>query len=222
MPTAKPRYDKDGSWKFRKFSKSEWDELGEKIRQKLRPYYPNKNATDDPNFGHPADQWANSLLSHAESAASTMLWHHRRCTNAELYAEQADVWAVLKKAENCLSNLSHDFDVMLGVDADVLGCRDKLRDIIPRVEAAKAAIAKLPRASKPADAQADACVEMAIRVLGTWKECGGSMAATADTDVGRVSDAVKILKILGDGLGLRLAERTWVTRITEAKRQMSE
>lgn len=222
MPTAKPRYDGDGSWKFRKFSKTEWDELGEKIRQKLRLYYPDKNAVVDPNFGHPADEWANILLSEAESSVSTMLWLHRRCTKAELRAEQADVWAALKKAEKSLSNLSHDFDVMLGVDADVLGCRDKLRELIPRVDSAKVAIARLPRATKLEDAQADACVEMAIRVLGVWKGRGGSMAATADTDLGRASDAVKILKILGDGLGLRLAERTWVTHITDAKRQMSE
>ena len=221
MPTAKPRYDGDGSWKFRQLSKAEWDELGTKIRLKLRPYYPDQNATVDPNLGHPADEWANILLSEAESAVSTILWHHRRCTSAELRAEQADVAAVLKKAENCLSHLSHDFDVMLGVDADVLGCRDKLRELIHRVEAAKAAIAQLPRATKLADAQADACVEMAIRVLSAWKERGGSMAATADSDVGRASDAVKILKILGDGLGLRIAERTWVTHITEAKRQIS-
>lgn len=219
MPTAKPRYDSDGSWKRRQFSASEWDDLEARIRKKLRPYYPDKNATADSTFGHPADGFANAMLSEAESAISMILGLRLRLTNEELRAERTDVLIALTKAEYCLSNLSHDFDIMLGVDADVRGCRDKLRELIPRVEGADAAIRRLSRAKRLTEAQAEAAVAMAIGVLRIWKGHGGSTGATADVSFDRTSDAVKILKILGDGLGLCLAEKTWVTSIGKAKQK---
>lgn len=217
MPTAKPRYDGGGDWKRRLYGEAEWEKIGERIRKKLRRFYPDKNAKADPPFGHPADGWANGLLSEAHSAVSMMLWLRRRLTNAELQAERKDLLRTLNKADKCLSNLSHDLDIMLGVDADVRGCRDKVRELIPRVKATEDAIAKLPKAKKLRDAQHDAAVEMAIRVLRELKKCGVSTAATADTDLGYISDAVKILKILGDEIGLTLAETTWKNVIIKVK-----
>ncbi|MBK9522876.1 MAG: hypothetical protein IPO13_14915 [Rhodocyclaceae bacterium] len=226
MSTAKPRYDGDGSWKNRKFTETEWDRLGGQIRKQLRPYYPDKKAKSNHPFGHPADGFANAMLAEANTAVSIMLWLGRRLTKEELHAEQLDAMKVLKRAEYCLDNLSHDFDIMLGVDADILGCRDQIRALIPRIEAAKATISKLPRAKKLSQAQADASVEMAIRVLRVWKGYGGSVTATADMAAnagrGQVSDSVKILKILGDALGLCLAEKTWVASIAKARRKVSD
>lgn len=217
MPTAKPRYDSGGKWKHRQWSEVEWEETKKHLRKKLRPFYPDKNAKADPPFGHPADEWANSLLDEAEGAISMMLWLRRRLTNEELRAERKDLLSTLNKADKRLSKLSHDFDIMLGVDADVLGCRDKIRELIPRVEATEATIAKLPRAKKLRDAQHDAAVEMAVRVLRV-KNHGLSTAATADADLVYFSDDVQILKIIGDEIGLRLAETTWKNTILEAKK----
>lgn len=217
MPTAKPRYDSGGKWKHRQWNEVEWENTKKHLRNKLRPFYPDKNAKADPPFGHPADAWANSLLDEAEEAISMMLRLRRRLTNEELRAERKDLLSMLNKADKRLSNLSHDFDIMLGVDADVLGCRDKIRELIPRVEATEATIAKLPRAKKLMDAQHDAAVEMAVRVLRV-KNHGLSTAATADADLGYFSDDVQILKIIGDEIGLRLAETTWKDTILEAKK----
>lgn len=217
MPTATPRYDSDGSWKTRQYSEEEWEAISERIRKKLRRFYPDKNAKPDPPFGHSADGWANGLLDDAESAVSMMLWLSRRLTNEELRAEKDHALATLKKADQCLSNLSHDLNIMLGVAADVLGCRDKIREIMPRLEAAGVAIDRLPKAKKPRDAQHAAAVEMAIRVLRVLKAYGVSTAATAGADSGRTSDAVQILKIIGDEIGLPLAETTWKNIIIKAK-----
>ncbi len=217
MPTAKPRYDGNGRWKHRHFNEAKWEALEKQTRKKLRPYYPDKDAMTDPDFGHPADSWANSLLAESESAVSQVLWHCRRLTNAELRAEQNDTLAALKKADQCLSNLSHDLDIMLGVDADVLGCRDRLRELIPRFVATAAAIGRLPRANKLRDAQHEAAVEMAVRVLRVLKDDGIRPAETAYPELGCASDAVKILQILGAGLGLCLAQTTWKNVIKKAK-----
>lgn len=152
MPTAKPRYDGGGNWKNRHFGPDEWEAVGKRVREKLRCFYPDKSASTDPTFGHPADAWANGLLSEANSAVSMMLWLRRRLTNEELRAERKDLLSTLNKACKCLSNLSHDLDIMLGVDADIRGCRDKIKELMPRLEAAGATIDRLPKAQKRKDA----------------------------------------------------------------------
>lgn len=222
MPTAKPAYDSGGGWKNRHYDEAEWEELKERLRKKLRDFYPDKNAEAHPPFGHPADSWVNYLLAEAEGAVSMMLWLSLRLTKGKLRAERKDLLNTLNKAEECLSKLSHDLDIMLGVDADVLGCRDKIRELVPRIEAAEASINRLPRAKKLSDAQHDASVEMAIRVLRVLKGYGISPAATADADLGYFSDAVMILKIIGDELGLVLAETTWKIAIFKAKQSVSD
>lgn len=217
MPTAKPRYDGGGDWKSRLYDEATWEAISKRVREKLRPFYPDKNAKADPYFGHPADAWANGLLGNAESAVSMTLWLSLRLTNAELRAEKDHVLATLNKADQCLSNLSHDLNIMLGVDGGVLGCRDKIREIVPCLEAAGATIDRLPKAKKLRDAQHAAAVEMAVRVLRVLKAYSVSTAATADTVSGCASDAVQILKIIGDEIGLWLAEATWKGIIIKAK-----
>lgn len=217
MPTAKPRYDSGGVWKHRHYNEAEWEELKERLRTKLRSFYPDKNAETCPTFGHPADAWVNYLLAEAEGAVSMMLWLRLRLTNEELRAERKDLLKTLNKADECLSNLSHDLDIMLGVDADVLGCRDKIRELVPRIEATDKCINRLPRARKIADAQHAAAVEMAIRVGRVLNGEGINVSATGDAYFGYTSEAIQILKIIGDEIGLELEPLTWRDTIIEAK-----
>ena len=217
MTTPKPRYDSDGSWKNRQYDEAGWEKVKERLRRDLRPFHPDKNAQATPPFGHPADTWANILLAESEDVLSLEQWLFRRLTKAELRAEQADILKTLKKAERCLGRLSYDLDIMLGVDADIRGCCDKIRELTPRLEAAEATINQLPRAKKLRDIQHDAAVEMAVRVLRILKNDGISIAATANKDSPRASNAVRILKIIGDAIGLPLSEVTWKDIIIEAK-----
>lgn len=99
MPTAKPRYDSGGRWKNRHYNEAEWEELKERLRKKLRGYYPDKNAEANPPFSHPADSWVNSLLAEANSAISMELWLRLRLTNEELRAERKDLLNTLNKAD---------------------------------------------------------------------------------------------------------------------------
>jgi hypothetical protein len=218
MARAKARYDTDGSWKYRKHTSREWESLGRRVRSKLRPFHPDKDAEDDPTFGHPSEEWANALLIAADGAISLMYWLGRRRTNEELRAEQSDLLKALNAAAEKLGTVSHDLDILFGIDADLLGARDAIVNLVPFIEAAAHKINALPRARKMKDVQAGAAAEMALRCLRIIKGAGIKIAATADTYAGRASPAVRILKILGDELGLCLDESVWKRVVGNAKR----
>jgi hypothetical protein len=218
MARAKAQYDTDGSWKYRKHTPESWESLGRRIRSKLRPFFPDKDAEDDPTFGHPADEWANALLIAADGAISLMYWLGRRHTNEELRAEHEDLLKTLNAAATKLGTVSHDLDILFGVDADLHGVRDAILKLIPYIEGGSAKIDQLPRARKMKDVQSRAAAEMALRCLRVMKGEGIKIAATADTYAGRASSAVRILKILGDELGLCLDESVWKRVVGNAKK----
>lgn len=218
MPSAKPPYDRNASWKNRKYTTKEWDALQVCVQQELRPFYPDKSAVADTPFGHPSDEWANVLLSTAKSAVSQMLWQRLRLTTEELKAEQRDLLKTLNEAVRKLDSLSLDFKTLLDRNADPRGCMDKINELLPHVKVAEQRIRELPPAARRIVAEHDAAVEMAIRVLRFVKETGVPIAATGDPGLVEFSPAVKILKIIGDALGLQFAEITWRDTIIEAKR----
>lgn len=222
MPSAKPVYDATEDWKHRQFDSTEWEALGERLRHKLRPFYPDKDAEERPIFGHPADSWANYLLSDAWSAISIMSNLRLRLTNEQILAEQQDILTTLQKADRILSSVSPDLSRLFDIDADVLGTRDKIRELIPVVESSAVKVSRLPRAKKRREADSDAAVEVAIRVLRIFKDHGGRVSATADSDHHYVSDAVSILKILGDELGLSLSAGTWKKVVAQARAQAAD
>lgn len=216
MTSTKPRYDGGGNWKVRSFSDDEWNGLRAQVRRDLRSSCPNRTAVSDPTFGHPADAWADMLLDTAWGAVSMMRWLGLRLTKAELKAEHQSLLRTLRRAQWSLCNLSHDLDILLGVDADVSGCHDEIRALMSHVEHASPRIDALPPSKKFASAQHDAALEMAIRVLGELQRSGVSTAARGLRDT--TSVAVKILKIIGDAIGLQMANATWRDLITKAKR----
>lgn len=223
MPTKNPRFDGGGDWKYRQFTPDEWDSLQIRVQKELRKYYPDKSAIDIDGspFGHPADAWANSLLSEAKEAVSTILWHGTRLTNEELRNERADILKTLEAADSKLDTISHDLDKLLGVEADVRGCRDKIKELIPYFQNAEAKIAQLPQAKRISEAQRAASLEMAVRVLRILSGRGIKITATYDLDHDYPSDAVDILKILGDAIGLVLSKPTWKGVIIKVKPQIS-
>ena len=218
MAKPKPRYDDHASWKTRQFDGPEWDALQVRIQKKLRPFYPDADAVIDPTFGHPADAWANGLLHDAEGGASMMLWLRRSLPKEEQRAEIEDLLRTLRKAAKCLGTVSFDVARKIDISADVLGCRDKILELIPFVEAVSPVIEKMPQAMKLADAQHDAAMEMTIRVLHTLEASGVSIAATANKKTKSASQAVKILKAIGDEIELVFAESTWRDKVLKARK----
>ena len=86
------------------------------------------------------------------------LWVGLRLTKEEMLAEQKALLKTLRKADEYLSSLSHDLNIMRGVEADVRGCRDMIRSLVPRVEAAAASINQLPTARRRRDVEHVAAV----------------------------------------------------------------
>lgn len=215
MPSAKAPYDKKDIWKYRQFSDSDWEAMTERLQTKLAPFYPVIATT--PEIERAQSAWVRRLQSEAHNAITTVLWHNRRRTNEELRAECNDLLRVLKKANDCLSTLSYDFDTLLGADADVMGTRDKILQLIPLIRASEVKIAKLPRAKNIKDAQHCAAMEMALRCLRVVKECGGEVNVTFVPEFHKISPAIQILKILGNEFSLVLSESTWKKAVAQAK-----
>ncbi len=217
MPTAKPRYDGDGSWKTRYYTEAQWDGVCEQARRGLRRFYPDKGAKAQGGFADPADLWADQLLSEAHDVLSNTEWTLRRLTKEEMRAEQQHTFAALRRAEKCLSGTSHDLTILLGADADLRACCDQITALIQQFDRVGKDIPNLPKARKIRDIQHDAAMEIAVRILRDLKRRGISTAATAGADAKKPSAAVVILRVIGDALGLRLADATWKTIVTRAR-----
>lgn len=221
--TAKARFFGDGSGTL-------LPDFSDRLKRELRGYHPGPDTESDPTFGHPADTFVEHVLAEAWWAKAQMHWLKFDCTKPELRKEQTDLLRLLKKTRSNLQSLSPDFDRLLGIDADPLGCADKLGNLIKRVESAGRLIDKLPKAPKIAEKRHVVAVEMAVRILHVLKDHYGiAPAATAGNylrmvDITQaesetsayVSNAVKILKMVGDDIGLVRAETTWRDIICEA------
>jgi hypothetical protein len=212
MPTAKPRYTGDGSG-------AKPPDFSEGLRAEIRKSYPDKNVQQQPPFAHPADEFVNVILAEASWAMDELYWDRFTSTKQELRAVQADLLSVLKAARDKLLNLAPDFDRLLETDADPLGCADKLTKLIARIDGAGSAIDNLPTRRKLRVRQHGIAVEMTIRILRVLRGYGIKPSATANRDLDRQSDAVRILKAIGDDMGLTLSASTWRDMIIEAKRQ---
>lgn len=210
MTTAKPRYTGDGT-------EDRIDDFSDKLRSALRDFFPDKSACDNPVFGHPADNFVAHILSEAWWAKSELHWQALEGTKAELRAERDDLLKRVSELEVRLRNLSPDLDRLLGVNADPLGCADRLSELARNIGLAGSAINHLPKAKRNDEKQHSVAVELAIRVLGVLKEYGIRAAATGDSYFGYTSDAVEILKLLGDDIGLVRDELTWRDIISKAK-----
>lgn len=222
MPSAKPVYDTDGHWKHRQFNPAEWSALTERLQRDLKPFYPDQQADACPEFGDPFDAWVNALLAEAWGAVSGAFSWGLRLSNEQLQAEQRDTLKTLEKAARVLGDMSFDLDRLLGVDADVLDTKDRILALIPYVESAAMSITEQPKAFQRKQVDHAAAVEMAIRVLRVYKASGGRVSATADMDTECVSDAIKILAIIGEALGLVLSPATWRGVVSDALAQADD
>jgi hypothetical protein len=220
MPSRKARYNapptlgevlkSGGPPKLRDFS--------EELRNRLRDFYPDKNAQTDPTFGHPADNFAAEILSEAGWAIGELEEVRQSLTKQDIRAEHDDLIRTLTATRDKLRKLSPDLDRLIGVDADTLGCADALDALLAKVEVARSGIDARPKKRRPDQAQHAIAVEMAIRVLRVAKDHGSRIAATGNSDLGYTSDAVQILKAIGDDIGLVLSDMTWRDITAEAKK----
>ncbi len=192
------------------------------LKTKLRGYYPDQQAVRDPAWEHPADSFVAHVLSEAQWAVSQLHWQQFDITSQEIRAEKDRLLKVLKNAHDKLLSLSPDFDRLLAVQADPLGCADRIKVLIGHIECAPPLNDKLPTAQRPIEKQYDVMVEMAIRILRVLKDYGIAPAATGDANFDYTSDAVEILRAIGDDIGLVRASLTWRDTIIAAQKAVPD
>ena len=234
MPTAKAKYSGNGTVRIGDGSGKMARPFSNQLKTTLRSYYPQKNAATCPYFGHPADTFVEHVLSAASNAAADMMWQESNVTKQELRAEQADVLKSLKATQDKLRKLSPPFSWLLEDGAVPLDVADSLDTIISQIEDTALVIGSLPIKRGSDEERHDIALEMAYRVLHILKANDIEISATCGsynklsditapdydgTDVSQyISDAINILKAIGDDIGLDLANTTWRDIIIEAKK----
>lgn len=220
MATAKARYTGDGS-------KIRLENFSKKLKGTLRSYYPRGNVetnTADENFvsEDPAGDFIGALLVEARWASEELEWQRLDSTKAELRAVQSDLFQLLEDAHDKLRNLPADFERLLSMEADPLGCADKIGELMEYVEAVAPAIDKLPPRERPAIKQHKVAVEMTVRVMRVLQDYGIKVSASGDTTFGYTSEAIQILKALGDEISLVRDPITWRDILIEAKKSVPD
>lgn len=210
MSTAKARYLGDGSGeRISNFSTQ--------LRMKLREFYPNKSAEKDRWWGHPAETFHSAIINEAWNAKTRLAAQKYDVTKSELRAEQQDLLKGLQTLEDKLRNLSPGFGRLLAMSADPLGCADEIGIFAHHISALSEDIEGMSKAKKPIDKQHAVAIELGVGVLRILQEYDIPASATGDTTFSYTSDAVQILKLIGDDLGLVRDELTWRDIIIKAK-----
>jgi hypothetical protein len=213
MPTAKAPYSGKGWEKLSNFSTE--------LRQKLRSFAPApEHKPDSLSFGDHIDSFVEHVLAEAWWAKSELYWLSFEVTKAEMRTEVSDLLKRASELEVRLRSISPDVDRLLSINADPLGCADKLRELARSIELAEAAIDRLPQAKRDQQKERRVAVELAVRIIEVLisYKLNVSTTYTADFD-GYTSDVVRILKMLGDDLQITRDESTWLDIIIEAKKQ---
>jgi hypothetical protein len=222
-------------------------EFSDELRQELRKFFPEHDPPKDAVekdyadkmkelWGEPADNFVNEILAEARWAVSELFHLQRESRKGEMRAECANLlsslkalkrdWSKFEAVEHKLRNISFDFDRLLPFEADPLNLLDHIGndpqvvdEMISHIKATIPLIEKLPKSQRPDEKQHSIAVEMAVLVLRILKNycIAPSEYASADHE-DYESDAVKILRLLGNDIGLRFAPTTWRDIIGEAKK----
>lgn len=189
-------------------------EFSDSFKASIHTMYPVNNAEVCPYFGHPADDFVNAILSEVRFATDELDALSRRLVKQDLIAERDAVRSTLTSAHDKLRTLSPDFDALLGVDAAPLGLADRLDAFLRRIDTVVIEeFAPVPNAK---DVRSNIAHELAIRVLRVAKEYGmEKISATADAVFGYTSDAVRLLVIIGNEIGINYVSGTWKNIIAD-------
>lgn len=211
-------------------------DFSDDTRAKLRALYPHQ-ADTCPVFGHPADAFVEWLLMEGYWLAGALGATKSFLTKEEARAECNALLKDLCGAHMKLLKLSTDFDNMLGPDADPRGLADSIALMIKYAESALSNInLKKKQARKPVEWQHRVALDFAGRIAIVLRDYEINPSATASTylralDITQsknsgiedtseyVSDAVKILKLIADDVGLNMSESTWRDTLAEATRK---
>lgn len=186
-----------------------------KLRAQLREFVTDEQV---PGFGSTADEFAELVCYEAASVAAWL--DQPRASRRDLQREIDALVSALEEAERRTRNLSDDADRLLGAQADPEALLEHLLAIGGCARSARASADSRPGRDNPVAYRHRIAAEMALRVLRVLDDYGIPAAATCNPDHGFQSDAVTILKLVGDDLGLPLSPATWRDVILKVQRDV--
>lgn len=213
--------------------KSMVEPYSDQLRERLRQYYPAKNAFEEDSrdeeekekdefrrasaWGDPADDFVNKLLA-ASNWAASMIHHMQEDINNEtLKAEYADLLKTLEDAEKKLRTISPALDRLISAAAEPENLADQIQEMIGYIVPVKPRVDNMPRAMRPEQKKIPFAKEMVVLVFEVLDEYGIKPIASegADGD-NNMANAIKILAAIGREIGLSYDPQTWRRHIEEA------
>lgn len=180
------------------------------LRKGLREYYPDKAAVEDPAWGHPADIFVNEVLNASNWAASMIFNMQEDISAQELRVEYTDLLKALKTTEKKLRAISPDLDRLISADAEPQPLADQIQQMVDYLKAAKPLVDKMPRAKRPEQKKGPIAVDMTEKILSVIKGYDIQLTGEWMPGVrGKKMQIIKILKMVGDEIGLKLKQEAW-------------
>lgn len=194
-------------------------DFSSKLKLKLLTYAPGQRNNGHQTSQNAADAFVSALLSEVQWAISQYDFYKRELTKQQIEAEQKDILKHLQSLHIRLEKMSPDLDRLLPCSAEQLACSKSIENLIGHMEEAGRLIAQLPNRRKLSEKQHALAVGITTSALPVLNHFGVSVAATSNDYSKGASDAVQILKAIGEDIGLRYNEKTWRDLISEAKSQ---
>lgn len=210
MPTAKPRYIK--------IQDLEFGLVSDALRLKLQEYCPAVHAAEKLPWGSASDEFARRLVAEAHGTLTRLKWHSVDLTKQEIRATQLDLMKRLEELSDDLRALPVELNRLLPPDVHPEICADEAEKLHRHLQTIGNAIDSLPTGKRIVERQSDVAVELTVRVLDVLNMYGITASATANTSLESCSLAAKVLKSIGDAIGLHKDLVTWRGNITRAKK----
>lgn len=218
MPSGKARFRGNEAWKKR--DKPFSDNLG--IR--LRELCPIEDADADIRFAgaSDADRFVDEVLMAASWALDELDEVKAAITKSDLVAEHKNAQAQLQRSLDKLQSLSPELDRLLGAQSNNHATCDAIALLLNDFQIAADRL-KLPskQLNKQLRSKAELAIaeEMAVRVIQTAEPYGVVVKLTDGAAFGSPpSLCLRMLKLIGDDVGLKRTLTTWRRIVSKAKK----
>lgn len=160
------------------------------------------------------------LVAEARNRQADVHYARQELGKEQLLVELKNILESAEKLADKLTKMSDELAILLPIEADPKEARDLIEALLLHLKAAYTRIEELPRKPKPNERLRSIAEELAINCLHLLQQYGITCTAYAD-DNGNASPAIKILKIIGDEIGLVNELATWKVLIrNEVKKHL--
>jgi hypothetical protein len=171
----------------------------------------------------PEDCFVDDVLRAAEWARDQLDLEASALPRPDVEAELLQLQVLLETVVTKLRTLSRDVLNLLSIDLDPVDCADRNERCQVCIREASTKTKSLDTKMQAHRARAMIAHELAIRVLRVAHGYGMKIAASGSDGSGTyVSDAIKLLKLVGDHIGIKRQLLTWRGIVAKVKAEATE